>query len=253
MNDLPSWRLKVVRAEDHLAYLNRRVRLFEKRQVHRFETESNIDRTEHVVRYYGRPPVPLEWAVVLGEMMFDLRSALDHLAHALVIAGGGTPTGRTEFPIFRKADDSAVARKLRGASGKVLALIESFQPYVTRPGVTPERNPLWVVHELNRLDKHRQLHVVRGFAGQAQFDVPAELVGSTIRMYYQPLYDGTPVMTIRTGEPHDSVNMQPKVTTEIQVTETETTPFVPFPTGLRPLIDAVSHVLDRLEPSARLQ
>jgi hypothetical protein len=49
-----------------------------------------------------KPDPPLEMAVLRGDLVHNLRSALDHLANTLVVANGGVPKegqGGTQFPI----------------------------------------------------------------------------------------------------------------------------------------------------------
>jgi hypothetical protein len=116
-------------------------------------------------------PIPLSWAVRLGEALHDLRSVLDHLAWQLACFKG-KPPDYTAFPIF--LDEARFLGRVRGQgrSGiktidgigvKGRAFITRHQPYKRRhklrPGasqnVTAESHPLWLLHELNRVEKHR--------------------------------------------------------------------------------------------------
>jgi hypothetical protein len=45
-------------------------------------------------------PFPLEWSVIIGEIVHNLRSALDHSIYELTCIENGNPLGKTEFPIF---------------------------------------------------------------------------------------------------------------------------------------------------------
>jgi hypothetical protein len=100
----------------------------------------------------------------MGDCLHNLRSSLDHLAWQLVLADGGTPTTRTDFPIFKceglfrehKKSKKAPTGVVGGVSQQAAALIESLQPYNRTDG-SPEEHPLWVVHHLNIIDKHRRL------------------------------------------------------------------------------------------------
>ncbi len=134
------------------------------------------------------PTDPL--SLLIGDVVHNLRSALDSLAFALATAFT-TPLpekfARTsEFPIFgdedgqgragtgraqfnrrdgqgRPARGSGLA-KIQGWHPSAQAAVEQLQPY--QRGLDFRADPLWVVHELDRLDKHRLLHtVVAGFAG----------------------------------------------------------------------------------------
>src|SRR5579863_2579873 len=46
------------------------------------------------------PEIPSELSLRFGDSVHNLRSTLDHLAHALVFAAGGAPDNHTCFPIF---------------------------------------------------------------------------------------------------------------------------------------------------------
>ena len=104
------------------------------------------------------PAIPL----LAGDLMQNLRTALDYLAYALVIANGGKPYSGTYFPISKNAPgsegyDDAFAGKVRGMSKDAIRLIESLKPY---KGGDPY---LWPIHELNRREKHRLLFTVGAY------------------------------------------------------------------------------------------
>ncbi len=89
----------------------------------------------------------------VGDIAHNLRTALDHLmCHLLTIAGSGITT-RDCFPIskdntsyeFRRA---AIVNRVRP---EVIEALDKLKPY--KGG----NDPLWRVHELNRIDKHRAL------------------------------------------------------------------------------------------------
>jgi hypothetical protein len=106
------------------------------------------------------PTVP--WGVQLGEIIHDLRSSLDHLAWQLALAHrpGEHPPARTEFPIFISADryDREAVPKLAGISPEAQSVIRQLQPFAVYE--EPDRHPLWYLHGLSNLDKHRVVNVV---------------------------------------------------------------------------------------------
>ena len=55
--------------------------------------------------------VPTEWPGLIGDIIHNLRAALDYLAWQLVIAHGGTPNSGTQFPVFstQKTNEAATA------------------------------------------------------------------------------------------------------------------------------------------------
>lgn len=115
---------------------------------------------------------PLEdAALTIGDALHNLRSALDHLWHRVVLACGGTPTNWTRFPIGN-AGDSLIAA-LNGALEKkqitvpiVQFLLETIKSY-------QGGNPLlWGLHDLNIRDKHEILVPMLKLVGF--FDVSLE-------------------------------------------------------------------------------
>jgi hypothetical protein len=107
--------------------------------------------------------VPVEWSAVLGDVAFNFRSCLDHVAWAL--AGRGTvdrdalterKKRRIQFPLERCSDTFKKRLAdgwLPGVEGADLALVRRHQPYMA-----PKRNQaLAVLHSLNNFDKHREL------------------------------------------------------------------------------------------------
>lgn len=126
--------------------------------------EGGYSRIRHQVSagYIDRivgPTVPLRFSVLIGEIAHHLRSSLDHLIWQLVLANGAKGTGRTEFPIFREPPKDAegerpFGKKIAGVRADAVKAIRQMQPY-NNP--EPHLDPLWLVHELDRIDKHRLL------------------------------------------------------------------------------------------------
>jgi hypothetical protein len=109
--------------------------------------------------------IPPDITAILGDVLHDWRSALDHLAWQLAIkAGNDPPPARTEFPIFLAADEFSATSlqgrpkstsglfKMRGLGSGDQAAIEGLQPYNARE---PLFHPLWLLQEFSILDKHR--------------------------------------------------------------------------------------------------
>lgn len=102
-----------------------------------------------------RPP-PLRLSVLLGDLLHNLRSSLDHIAWQLVLANGGTPGRGTSFPILltKKATLKIAGR----ISKQAAAVVEDLQPYNNKSGV-PEIDPLHILGTLNNIDKHREINI----------------------------------------------------------------------------------------------
>src|SRR5215469_737042 len=91
-----------------------------------------------------------------GDVVHNLRSALDHLAHQLVVAGGGTPDRDTMFPIAKdlNAYESSKPAKVKGMKPQAIKAIDALEPY--KGG----NDLLWRINELDIIDKHRTLFTV---------------------------------------------------------------------------------------------
>jgi hypothetical protein len=90
--------------------------------------------------------------------VFNLRSALDHVAMQLWIAAGQPETDRQiQFPIFSTPTtapeyDAKLTPKIQRLGQPAIKKIKAIEPYKTGLG-----HNLWVLHELNNTDKHRLL------------------------------------------------------------------------------------------------
>lgn len=119
-----------------------------------------------------RRPMPLAWAVVLGEVVHDLRSALDHCIYQLTLDSRGKELQRTGFPISDKpanwlqhggkktADnplgfaEQCAMYQIRGVGKGVVDYIKRLQPHQM---ANPHTSALWSLHLLWNQDKHRLL------------------------------------------------------------------------------------------------
>lgn len=114
----------------------------------------------HRVYYLtGDIVVPPVCSAIAADVMQNLRSALDHLAYRLCVAGyGSIPEDRLKnlyFPIAPKASDypGRVTGTIEGLAKpeavKAVRLIEAYKG--------GKEEILWVINDLNRIDKHRLL------------------------------------------------------------------------------------------------
>jgi hypothetical protein len=135
------------------------------------ETPCIIDFT---VRMVVNEQCPGMWSIIIGEIVHDLRSALDHLVYQLVIFATDKPPAnrdRTQFPIFLESDkfQTTGLGMLVGVSKKATALIKSLQPFATGEH---DSSPLWHLNQLSNIDKHRTLHLTGGTMQAFNFSFP---------------------------------------------------------------------------------
>jgi hypothetical protein len=118
----------------------------------------------------GVGQIPDEFALLLGEMLYQLRSALDACIYqAAIYATQDPPTneGAREFPITENLDEwpKLRDRRLDGLHVDIQNAIERVQPYHAK-NLSPEQclkdigRHLGILHNLARKDRHRRLHVV---------------------------------------------------------------------------------------------
>ena len=151
---------KITRAEDGLALLTDEMSRFCRELQESVQHEVREDRDEQVWVYRGETPnVPIEWSIRTGEILYNLRSALDHLAWQLVLVNGQTPGPHNAFPIVDResAWDSRRDRDLRGMSELAIARIRWLQPYGGGLNLPFDVSAFLHLHTLCNIDKHRHL------------------------------------------------------------------------------------------------
>jgi hypothetical protein len=131
-------------------------------------------------------PPPDTWSPLIGDVLHNLHSTLDHLAWQLAsrrrYGVPPAPDTRATFPIFnnrarfwkrnqRRTDWSAAsgATALRRFPGDSRQLVLAVQPY--EDGNRAEMHPLWLLHVLSNEDKHKTLHVVQAALVDHDFEI----------------------------------------------------------------------------------
>ena len=163
------------------------------------------------------------WGTILGDVIHNLRSALDHLAFALadVNAPDRGDDRITLFPITQdKTDFDSKRRRLKFVSDRHVEMIEREQPWQRNDPSTVADHPLSLLEELDNADKHRVLRVVAlGFDLWSYHPVEGllALTNATIThhvIYEEPLVRGARLMTVRIAKvdpngPEPNVEMKP--------------------------------------------
>jgi hypothetical protein len=150
---------RIARALEHANALNRELAAFSGSKSHELRPDKNADGSEHYFRVHFDPkPDLIRYGILFGEVVHQLRSALDNLANRLVEASGGTPTTNTGYPIFCKAREfrKKAPQMLAGIRPDLFAEVERYQPF--QGGWDKAKTtPLWFVHDLDIMDKHKML------------------------------------------------------------------------------------------------
>jgi hypothetical protein len=170
-----SFWLKLDRAYEHLKLFEREAEAWVEDQSKRVVDEPDPDPAPyHVfesdairkrIRVTGVDEVPMRFSILIGDCVFNLRSALDHLALALGLAHTPGMSAKqikgSEFPVFNRPMTQGDETKMIGClHPAAAAAIKGMQPYLR--GSNYATDPIWQIHELNIIDKHRALTTVSG-------------------------------------------------------------------------------------------
>lgn len=175
-----SYGSKVQRAYQHIAFLNREIAEFLRGEPYQAVIDPSPELhqvwpgalfNEHwFLRFHVLREPPAHWGRIIGECLYDFRSALDHAA--TILAGAEADT-KTEFPIFwerakywaRERSGQAARRSglqnVDGMSHRVQAFIEHVQPHHRR-NRDIATHPLWLLQDLTNQDKHQSPNLIGG-------------------------------------------------------------------------------------------
>lgn len=142
------------------------------------------DGTGHLRVGHGYDSLPQAFALELGELLYQLRAALDSCVYAAAILESGQEPPpdheHLEFPVVESVTDfRKAAWKIRPLTDARRTIIESVQPYNV-PDIEPElmvfnfNRALRILNDWGRKDRHRKLHVVGSWASDAnpKVDLP---------------------------------------------------------------------------------
>lgn len=200
--------LKVHRAGQHIRALQRsldrqfKVQYEFKHEVH--ETYGPL-RTVRIVPQIDAILMKERWAVLIGDVVSNLRAALDHIAWALATtyaeqrgqALTEVQQREVHFPIVAEAEHPPACRHLPPAARPVIL---KFQPYNAEEW--HQVGLLGILNDLANVDKHRIVHILAIVAsiyfggaglgarfpgsGEFTFGVPVETDGRKMTEWMQP-------------------------------------------------------------------
>jgi hypothetical protein len=151
---------KLDRADEHLDALHADLAAFVDRRPYDFPELRNPDTGLTTIKIVERETPPIRFAVMFGDVIHNLRSALDHLAWQLVLANGSNPTG-IGFPIFtseKEFESWKWPAKLQRMCAADAALVKELQPFDGRVG--PHFEALAWVNSQSKIDKHQLVRPV---------------------------------------------------------------------------------------------
>lgn len=181
--DSLSFSRKLDRAGEHIEDLCEVTKEWLGTDAYRLVAQTNPQTSRTTVCAHITKPPPPRLAVLLGDAVHNLRSCLDHLVLELAVAYHKPRPVPPEFedtsafPIFpekvgnelgvdlfhrvnKKTGDPVRGSGLyavREIHPDAIKAIELIQPY--KRGAAYAEDPLWAIHELDRIDKHRRLNL----------------------------------------------------------------------------------------------
>jgi hypothetical protein len=157
-------RAKIDRAKENIINLEREQRAFLTEHYRKdLIGEFHPNEWEYVCAVPGDlEPVPPRFAVLVGEVLYLLRSSLDHLLGQLVrLSKPNHPLNGVQFPICTdpRKHRTSQCGKIQGIPDDAAAAIVALQPCFRRTGPWLD-HPLAILNNLNNRDKHRLLVVL---------------------------------------------------------------------------------------------
>lgn len=152
---------RAARAKKHVLDLIARIKAFRDEQEQSCGWAWDTD-----PKHFGEPKlivhryvsIPIDLGVIIGEVCYNLRSALDYLIYELAILDSGKVVDGTQFPIEDKRKGFEWRKNggwLNGLNTAHVAAIEGMQPY---------RGCYWTakLRDISNPDKHRHLALHQG-------------------------------------------------------------------------------------------
>ncbi|HXB14744.1 MAG TPA: hypothetical protein VNV44_03275 [Solirubrobacteraceae bacterium] len=264
----PSWRRKIDRAEHHLRDFESRVAPLRERRGYPvsegFEAEGQerlwVCRVE-----IPEPDDPL-LPIIAGDLMFNLRSALDHLAHAMVRRA----TWQTAFPVFTvdpNERDATTGDYLhpedrdrwhgitKGFPKRAMPIVERVQPYhFKRHGRDPRYGALALLRAFQNADKHRRLaFIVSGLENPVMWYWTGLVTKKRVPYERIPEDGRLPPSTVvyRGSQPlPPHMHMEAEGVLDVMIGDGTSREYYSCPGIFEGMVRDVRGILDRLEPYA---
>lgn len=221
---------KLDRAKTHFQALNKSIGAFKRSKTHDFvvaQFDPNTGEKVINLRILKEPKNP-EWGLLLGDMVHNLRSALDHLVWQLALLNGKKPRRQNQFPIIgtkneywevpANRSESVRDRMLAGVSEDHRAFIDMVQPFIAGDSRPEDRTTaLALLSGISNADKHRVIHA--GFVLTEEpsldlFDITTGHPGGIaldLKVNWGELEDGAEIMSFRPDPPGAHVNVDAKI------------------------------------------
>jgi hypothetical protein len=155
---------KLDRAIEHLETVEAACDHFMKSLPYTVTTEFESDPGCYVARFRRRREMPLAVGVIVGELIHDLRSALEHVAWVLAasntddVAKLWETRNEISFPMAKRPEAFDSHSLLAYITGPMRTVLDSLQPHTRGNPYQVDRHPLAALHDFWNVDKHRVVH-----------------------------------------------------------------------------------------------
>src|SRR5664279_201627 len=147
---------KTNRAAEHLKVLKSETLRFLQDHPGESISETTRESNRPVIGSTVNVLIPARIALIIGDVLQNLRSSLDYLIWELVLTNGYKPTDKSAFPIcdYQAAFKMELRRhRLDDIPAPARTTIEGLQPYWSSEG--QEHHNLRVLDDLSGISKHR--------------------------------------------------------------------------------------------------
>jgi hypothetical protein len=196
--------LKIKRAKEHAAELQRQLRAFLDSSPYKVGAKHDLHARKLIYYVTSAEPTPDCLPLIAGDVIQNLMSALDHLAYQIVCSETGDNPPNPNWIYFPIADEpekyeAKKTGKMQGAVQGTFAAIDALKPY--KGG----NDLLWALYRLNNIEKHRLLLTVGSqaaginlgqlMAGHLSGTFPAEAVAAfeSMSIFLNPADKGFPL------------------------------------------------------------
>jgi hypothetical protein len=200
-------RIKTERAKEHIRDLKTEIGAFFSKNPYKIGAKRNSQTRKPIYYVTDVAEIPERISAIVGDVLQNLRSALDHLAYALFMIGPGGRAGAhgnwVYFPICDDASKYATEspRKIKGLGQDAIDSINATKPY--KGG----NDTIWLLHKLNNIDKHRFVILVGGafrsmdlgaiVSQYARKAFPQHADMPTLHAFFSP---GDPMFPLKVGD-----------------------------------------------------
>src|SRR5262249_3666692 len=124
-------KIKIERAKKHVLDLNAEIKASYAREPYCLLCEEDAEAGQRVVRIKIIEEVPPIWGVLWAKTVPTLRSSLDLVMNAMVLANGSVPHRGTQFPFGSEVEElkPSFFVKVKGASTAAIDLVKELKPY----------------------------------------------------------------------------------------------------------------------------